>query len=92
MDKVLYPEGKGKNINGTKMDMIKKEILQDLDRDDLTPPLCWIMTRLPPSASPGPEAALMPDPGPGEVSATATAPLPAFPEFVEQSLGRLRSR
>ena len=30
--------------------MIKKEILQDLDGDDLTPPPCWIMTRLPPSA------------------------------------------
>ena len=68
--------------------MIKKEILQDLDRDDLTPPLCWIMTRLPPSASPGPEAALMPDPGPGEVSATATAPPPAFPEFVEPPFGQ----
>ena len=68
--------------------MIKKEILQDLDRDDLTPPLCWIMTHLPPSASPGPEAALMPYPGPGEVSATATALLPAFPEFVEPMFGQ----
>ena len=52
--------------------MIKKEILQDLDGDDLTPPQYWIMTRLPPSAPPGPEAALMPDPGPGEVPAAAT--------------------
>ncbi|CAI9152262.1 unnamed protein product [Rangifer tarandus platyrhynchus] len=68
--------------------MIKKEILQALDRDDLTPPLCWIMTCLPPSASPGPEAALMPDPGPGEVSATATAPPPAFPEFTEPPFGQ----
>ena len=50
----------------------KKEILQDLDGDDLTPPQYWIMTRLPPSAPPGPEAALMPDPGPGEVPAAAT--------------------
>ena len=31
------------------------------------PPTCWIMTRLPPSTPPGPEAALMPNPGPGEV-------------------------
>ena len=48
--------------------MIKKEILQDLDGDDLTPPPCWIMTRLPPSAPPRLKAALMPDPGPGEDS------------------------
>ena len=46
------------------------------------------MTRLPPSAPPRPEAALMPDPGPGEVSATATAPLPALPEFVEPPFGQ----
>ena len=47
-----------------KMTDDKKEILQDLEGDDLTPPPYWIMTRLPPSAPPGPEAALMPDPGP----------------------------
>ena len=68
--------------------MIKKEILQDLNGDDLTPPPCWIMTRLPPSAPPGLEAALMPDPGPGEVSATATARPPALPEFVEPLFGQ----
>ena len=70
--------------------MIKKEILQDLDRDDLNPPLCWIMTHLPPSASPGPEAALMPDPGLGEVSAIATAPrqLSRSSEFVEPPFGQ----
>ena len=62
--------------------MIKKKILQDLDRDDLTPPPHRIMTRPPPSAPPGPEAALMPNPGPGEVPAAA-APSPALPEFVE---------
>ena len=45
----------------------KKEILQDLDGDDLTPPSYCIMKCLPPSAPPGLEAALMPDPGPGEV-------------------------
>ena len=39
--------------------------------------------RLSPSAPPGPEAALMPDPGPGEVPAAATALPPALPEFVE---------
>ena len=63
--------------------MIKKEILQDLDGDDLTPRPYWIMTHLPPSATPGPEAALMPNPGPGEVPAAATALPPALPEFVE---------
>ena len=59
--------------------MIKKEILQDLDKDDLTPPPYWIMTRLPPSAPPGPEATLLP----GEVPAAATGLPPALPEFVE---------
>ena len=68
--------------------MIQKDILQDLDGDDLTPPPCWIMTRLPPSAPPRPEAALMPDPRPGEVSATATARPPALPEFVEPPFGQ----
>ena len=37
-------------------------------------------TRSPPSAPPGPEATLMPDPGPGEVPAAAAAPLPALLE------------
>ena len=68
--------------------MIKKEILQDLDGDDLTSPPCWIMTRLPPSAPPRPEASLMPDPGPGEVSATVAAPPLALPEFVEPPFGQ----
>ena len=63
--------------------MIKKEILQDLDGNDLTPPPYWIMTHLPPSAPPGPEATLLPHPGPGEVPAAATALPPALPEFVE---------
>ena len=67
---------------------MKKEILQDLDGDDLTPPPCWIMTRLPPSAPPGPEAALMPDPGPGEVPAAAAALPPALPEVVEPPFGQ----
>ena len=35
------------------------------------------------SAPPGPEAAFMPDPRPGEVPAAAAAPLPALPEIVE---------
>ena len=63
--------------------MIKKEILQDLDGDDLTPPPYWIMMRLPPSAPPGLEATLMPNPGPGEVPTAAAAPPPALPEVVE---------
>ena len=62
--------------------MIKK----DLDGDDLTPPPYWIMTPLPPSAPPGPEAALMPDPGPGEVPAAAAARPPALEEIVEPQL------
>ena len=45
--------------------MIKKEILQDLDGDDLTPPPHWIMTLLP-QCSTRTEAALLPNPGPGE--------------------------
>ena len=62
--------------------MIKREILQDLEGDDLTPAPYWIMTRLPPSAPPGPEAALLPNPGPGEVPAAATALPLALPEIV----------
>ena len=42
-----------------------------------------MMTRPPPSAPPGPEAALMPDPGPGEVPAAATGLQPALLEFIE---------
>ena len=61
--------------------MIKKEILQDLDGDDLTPPLYWIIMPLPPSAPPGPEATLMPNPGPGEVPEAVAAPLPALLEI-----------
>ena len=68
--------------------MIKKETLQDLDGDDLAPPPCWITTRLPPSAPPGPEAALMPHPGPGEVPAAAAAPPPALPEVTEPAFGQ----
>ena len=41
------------------------------------------MTRLPPPAPPGPEATLMPHPGPGEVPTAAAAPPPALPEIVE---------
>ena len=41
------------------------------------------MTGPPPSAPPGPEAALMFNPGPGEVPVAATALLPALLEFVE---------
>ena len=68
--------------------MIKKEILQDLDGDDLTPSPYWIMTHLPPSSPPGPEAALLPNPGPGEVPAAATALPPALPEYIEPPFWR----
>ena len=64
-------------------DKKKKEILQDLDGDDLPPPPYWMMTCPPPSAPPGPEAALMPNPGPGEVPVAAAALSPALPEIVE---------
>ena len=63
--------------------MIKKEILQDLNGDDLPPPPCWMMTCPLPSTPPGPEAALKPNPGPGEVPTAAAALMPALPEFVE---------
>ena len=63
--------------------MIKKEILQDLDGDDLTTPPYWIMTHLLSSAPPGTEATLMPEPGPGEVPAPAAAPLSTLLEIVE---------
>ena len=42
-----------------------------------------MMMRPPPSAPPGPEAALTPDPGPGEVPAAAAAPPPGLPEVIE---------
>ena len=64
-------------------DKKKKEILQDLDGDYLSPPPCWMMTCPLSSAPPGPEAALMPNAGPGGVSAAAAAPLPALPEIIE---------
>ena len=38
---------------------------------------------LPPSAPLGPEAASLPNPGPAEVPAAATALPPALPEFIE---------
>ena len=47
--------------------MVKKEILQDFDWDDLPPSLYWIIMRSPLSAPPGLEAGLMSDPGQGEV-------------------------
>ena len=77
LNKVLYPEGKGKKVlMAQKLTDDKKVNSTGLDRDDLTP-------RLPPSAPPGPEAALLPNPGPGEVPAAATALPPAPPEFIE---------
>ena len=41
------------------------------------------MTHLPPSAPPGREATLLPNPGPGEVPEAATALPSALLEFVE---------
>ena len=62
---------------------MKKKIPQDLDWGDLTPSPYWIITCLPPSAPIGPGATLMPNPGPGEDPAAATALLPALTEFIE---------
>ena len=61
--------------------MIKQEILQDLDGDDLTPSPIVDNDSLPPSAPPGLEATLMPNPGPGQVPAAHTAPPAALPEM-----------
>ena len=66
--------------------MIAKEILQDLDGDDLTPPPYWIMTRLPSSATPGPEAALEPDPGPGEVPASSRCSSASSPRVCKAAI------
>ena len=81
LDEILYPEGNGKNINGPKIDD-KKKILQYLDGDDLPHPPPWMMTYLPASAPPGLEAALVPDPGTGEIPAAASVILPALLETV----------
>ena len=54
-----------------------------MDGDDLTPPPYWIMTRLPPSAPPGPEATLTPNPRSGEVPAALSTLPPALPEIIE---------
>ena len=75
-------KGKGTILTAQKLTNDKK-ILQDLDGDDLPPPPHWMRTGPPPSAPPGPEAALMPDPGPGEVPAAAAAPPQALLEIVE---------
>ena len=54
--------------------------------DALPPPPYWIMTCPLTSASPGPVATLMSDPGPCGVPAAAAAPLPALLEIVELPL------
>ena len=77
-------KGKGKILMAQKWTDDKKEILQDLDGDDLLPATYWMMTRPPPNAPPGPEATVMPDPGPGEVPAAAAAPPPALLENEER--------
>ena len=52
-------------------------------RVNLTLPPYWMMTCLPPSAPSGPEATLLPDPGPSEAPAAAAALLPARLEIIE---------
>ena len=78
--------GKGAILTAQKLTNDKKEILQGLAGDALPPPLYWIMTCPPQSASPGPVATLMSDPGSRGVPATAAAPLPALLEIVEPPL------
>ena len=63
--------------------MIKQEILQDLDGDDLTPSPIVDNDSLPPSAPPGLEATLMPDPRLAEVPAATAALPPALPDIIE---------
>ncbi|OWK03663.1 hypothetical protein Celaphus_00013891, partial [Cervus elaphus hippelaphus] len=77
------PMGVGWPPENTMNLKIVKAVYTDLDGDDLTPPPYGVMRHLPPSAPLGPEAALMPDPGPGEVPAAATALPPALLEIVE---------
>ena len=60
-------KGKGKILTAQKLIDDKKGNSTGFGRGDLTPPPCWIMTCLPPSALPGLEAALLLNPGPGEV-------------------------
>ena len=50
------------------------------------------MTGPPPSAPPGPEAALLPNPGPGEVPAAATALPPSLRSLLSRRFGRLQSQ
>ncbi|XP_044794203.1 uncharacterized protein LOC129645560 [Bubalus kerabau] len=72
---------RGKTLMAQKSTDDKKEILQDPDGSDLPSPPYW-MTRRPPNAPPGPEAALMTtDPGPA--GAPPVAPGPITPEIVE---------
>ena len=82
LDEVLYPERKGKNIDGTKIDDKKKKFYR-IWMGIICPSPCWMMTCPLSSAPPGPEAALMPNAGPGGISAAAAAPLPALPEIIE---------
>ena len=60
--------------------------------DDLTPPLYWMIMPLPPSAPPGLEATLLPNPRPGEVPAAATALPPSLQSLLSRSFGRLQSQ
>ena len=66
-----------------KMTDDKKEDSAGFGWDDLNPPPYWIMMRPSPSAPSGLEAALMPDPGRGEVPAAAAGSLAVLPETVE---------
>ena len=61
-------------------------------RDDVTPAPYWIMTCLLPSAPPGPEAALMPNPGPGEVLQQPLLLHQLSPRLYSRHLGRLQSQ
>ena len=76
-------KGKGTILMAQKLTNDKKEILQDLDGDNLPPSPYWMMTCPSPNAPPGLEATLMPNPRPGEVPAVATAPTPTVLEIIE---------
>ena len=77
------PKGKGKLFMAQKLTDDEKDST-GFGGNDLAPPSYWMMMmHAPPSAPPGPESALMPDPGPAEIPATAAARPPAPQKIIE---------
>ena len=77
------PKGKGKLFMAQKLTDDEKDST-GFGGNDLAPPSYWMMMmHAPPSAPPGPESALMPDPGPAEIPATAAAHPPAPQKIIK---------